>query len=968
MATAIPPRVRLDRAASARRVADPLQRLRSSIRGYVTAEGLAVLGLYLAVWFWVVLLLDYGFFKAFTIDWVQELPWGFRAGVLVVLSAGLVAVVVTKVLLRLFREFRDAALALVLERRYPRVLGDRLITAVELADPNLAEKYGFSHAMIDQTIADAVERVDQVSIKEVFDWQRLRRQGVLILLLTAGLYFLVAAAYCLFTWSTDVGRFAWKFNDVAAIWFERNILLVDTIWPRKAYLELLDFPGDEIRVGRDATPPTLRVRAVKWVIADKDNRKAPEGWRPLRWDDLTEELLGAPVPQESLPEPWREWTMDQIELQMEKPEARRELGDGPEGRPLLDLDKVFEQLHERAATSSMSRRLRELVIPDQVEANFSGATTSSEQTMPPGVNREYSGTVASLRESLRFTIRGEDYYTPAKRIIVVPPPSIVELKVDEDHPAYLYHRAPTDDDPKVPFLKGKKQKFIDRTVSLTGEKSSIQVPAGTDLAIKAKTDKALQLPGGVRFKPHKDGAPKVEADIEQVDENNFQVRFANVTAPIEFLFEFTDTDKVTGKRHVEVKPIHDTPPEVDVQVEVMRKVNNAYMVTPQALVPFSGKVRDDRGLVAVEFSFTVERVESQGGPGSQPALVATIVATPSGGGIPEGLLAVGMTQFVRKPAAPEAAEKQVKTLPVKAFTDNFDKQFLRALPRVRLEELFTNEPPAEKLLKDFDLDPDRDTFNVAGLRLKEVDERVAQPHYRLRLSVTATDNNVETGPRVGQSKEKFTFLVVSENELLAEIAKEEEGLHVKLEEALNRLKDAKIKLDKVAQELPEAKPDELSPLARRTEELQEAIVKSWDVAREVHGDYKRILKELIANQVRVGMIGKVRDKICDPLDLAINGDFVAADETMRELQKKLDAKTSEPKMTEPAQQRLAAVIQRLEGVLEAMGDVSNINKLISALLQIEKSEREKAEQLQQILRKKEEDILKELGGEKPKEK
>src|SRR5438128_2211713 len=133
-----------NREDSQRRVHHPLQRLRSYIRLYVAAEGLAVLLLYLALWFWIGLLLDYGSFKAFSVDWVQELPWGFRAVLLSGLLAGLLAVVGSKVLLRLFREFRDNALALVLERRFPKDLGDRLITAVELADPRLAQRYGYS--------------------------------------------------------------------------------------------------------------------------------------------------------------------------------------------------------------------------------------------------------------------------------------------------------------------------------------------------------------------------------------------------------------------------------------------------------------------------------------------------------------------------------------------------------------------------------------------------------------------------------------------------------------------------------------------------------------------------------------------------------------------------------------------------------------------------------------------------------
>ena len=59
--------------------------------------------------------------------------------------------------------------------------------------------------------------------------------------------------------------------------------LIDTIWPRRAHLELINFPGEELRVGRDAPPPTLRARALSWVIADSNRKRAPEGWRALMW-------------------------------------------------------------------------------------------------------------------------------------------------------------------------------------------------------------------------------------------------------------------------------------------------------------------------------------------------------------------------------------------------------------------------------------------------------------------------------------------------------------------------------------------------------------------------------------------------------------------------------------------------------------------------------------------------------------
>jgi hypothetical protein len=947
-------------------VAHPLERLRSSIRLYVAAEGLAWLIIYLALWFWIGLLLDYGFFKAFTIDWVQELPRSLRVAVLSVLAAGLAALIVLKLARRLFREFRASALALVLERRFPQLLGDRLITAVELADPRKSEEYGYSQAMVDQTINDAAERVDQLEIKEVFDWKRLQTLGYRIIALTLGGYLVAGAVHCAYTRTADLGGFAGRFNDVAVIWFERNILLLDTIWPRRAHLELLDFPGDEIRVGRDASPPILRVRALKWIIADSNREKAPEGWRALTWADLTDDLLGAPVPRAALPGDWHDWTIDQIELQLDKPEVINAL----EGETVERLRGVLFQLHDRAASRQMSRRLRQLDIPETVEVLYRGATIRSEQTLPPGINHEYSGTVSNLRESLRFTVRGEDYYTLSKRIVVVPPPTLVELTVVEAQPAYLHQRVPSDGKPED--LRGKKQMFSSRPVSLTGEKSSILVPAGTDLVIMGKTDKALKS-GGVRFLPYKPGGPEVQFPaIEQQDDHNFQVKFANVTALADFYFEFTDTDNVLGKRHVEVKPVHDTAPEVDVQPEVIRKASQGYMVTPEAMIPFSGKVRDDRGLAAVEYVYTKELVETPTS-GSRLALAASVPGLLQGD-LGRAMFGMAVLGLLAQPAAAAQGEKLPERIALSSFERAFKEDAQKALTVAKLEQALRADPGKGTLLKDFELDPDFETFAVSRLRLKPTDEKAVQPHYRLRLWVAATDNNVEReekgqfAPGVGLSKEKFTILVVSENELLAEIAKEEEGLHVKLEEALNRLKDARLKLDKIMQELPELKPDEFSPMARRAEEIQEADSKSWDTSREVYTDYRRILKELKANQVRPGMINKVNDKICEPLEAAINVDFVQADEAIREFQKKLDEKVASEeaakqarealqKLGVPTRERLDKLIARLSDILDNMGDITTINKLITTLLAIEKKERAEHDRLKEILRKREEDLL-----------
>src|SRR5216684_8585881 len=79
MATVLEPASDAVREESREQVAHPLDRLRGYIRLYVVAEGLAVLFLSLALVFWLGLLVDYGVFKAFSVDWVQELGYVGRS-------------------------------------------------------------------------------------------------------------------------------------------------------------------------------------------------------------------------------------------------------------------------------------------------------------------------------------------------------------------------------------------------------------------------------------------------------------------------------------------------------------------------------------------------------------------------------------------------------------------------------------------------------------------------------------------------------------------------------------------------------------------------------------------------------------------------------------------------------------------------------------------------------------------------
>jgi hypothetical protein len=249
MATLPPPARPRDLAEAHRKVQHPLERLRHAIRLYVTVEGVAALLLYLALWFWIGLALDYGLFlltrseiffqitREAPLDWVQVLPVWFRGGVLLLLIAGVLALVAFKVIVRLFYDFRDTALALVLERKFPRLLGDRLITAVELADVKKAARYGYSEEMIEETINDAAGKVDEIPVGEVFNWNRLTNAGILLGVLIIGVYLLVggtaSAVTSAYQQHANLGGFG-QLHDVSSLWGSRNLLLRNITWPRTA--------------------------------------------------------------------------------------------------------------------------------------------------------------------------------------------------------------------------------------------------------------------------------------------------------------------------------------------------------------------------------------------------------------------------------------------------------------------------------------------------------------------------------------------------------------------------------------------------------------------------------------------------------------------------------------------------------------------------------------------------------------
>jgi hypothetical protein len=988
------------------RIQHPLARLQGTIRRYVGIEGALAAGLFITVWFWLDLAFDYGSFKLAAFDWVQELPRWFRGLLLAALSGSIALLAVILVIRRLVVDFHADALALVLEKRFPDQLGDRLITAVELYDLDRAEAQGYSRAMIVDTVHEAGNRVAAVPVRNAFDWSRLKRLGRWLIGFAVVPFVLTGVVYSAIRQTNPLTDYLPRFREVAGLWAKRNLLLQDVIWPRKAYLEVLDFPvSGEMRVGRDAASPRLRIRARRWMIADS---AAPDGWRPMVWTDLRPGLLGGPPPE--LPVAWLDpgvvstrataarvaalvgaqgfipalplelqpgmepppWTLDALELALDDEATCQRLEQHQPG-VIATLRQVFATLGERVIESGHRGLYRRLEVPDRVEIRYWGEQTSSRMELLRGAGWEYGGSLADLKESVKFWARGADFYTTTRSIVLVPPPALQQLKKIEYRPAYLYHRPPLGSPPDggPTALKGLRQKVED-LVGLNGLTSRITVPAGTDLVLEGILDKEL---ASVMLKPRgkaSDGDALRETRLDvTADRLGFRYRFASINGGLDFELEFTDTDGVKSTRHVLVESIRDPAPTVNVAIDGIRRTNQGhYLATPIALIPFEGKVTDGPpgtlgGLEQVDYQLSVTRLEAASIVATQAGYVAGAVLPAIGGksdSILTNVVATALTGQLVQATAPTSMER---TFALETFQQLIRDRSVNDVTRAELLRRLENKPADVPLVREFSLQP---RFEGLDLRdrmrdLKVTGDLDVQPRYRMKLTVTATDNNIETGPGVAANKEPpFAVLIVSESELLVEIARDEEAQHVKTEDAVSRLREVRIKLDKVADELPSAADNQLATFSQRAQEMTESTGKARDLMQEVLTEYNRILRELELNRVSAKFIEKVKGEICLPLESCLKGEFVAAEESQETYRKELEAgRRPDVPTTDQAKQRLERLIAKLYEIMAAMGEVTTLNKLIANLREIEKGQEQIiAIRLKELQRRQREKLIRDL--------
>ncbi|MEM8885295.1 MAG: hypothetical protein AAGD14_14600 [Planctomycetota bacterium] len=189
---------------------------------------------------------------SFAADRIFKLELAARAVLLVGMTGALGWTAWRFLAMRLRAVPGEDPLAIAVERRFPE-LGDRLISALQLAREEDPERYGMSPQLIEDAINEAILPASHVRFSEILAVGRIGRHAAAAAIAIALL--VVGAAIS---------------PESARIWAQRNILLSNVRWPQKTYLEVDPerFPDGVARIVR-GEDFVVRARSVGEVHPER---------------------------------------------------------------------------------------------------------------------------------------------------------------------------------------------------------------------------------------------------------------------------------------------------------------------------------------------------------------------------------------------------------------------------------------------------------------------------------------------------------------------------------------------------------------------------------------------------------------------------------------------------------------------------------------------------------------------------
>lgn len=814
-----------------------LDRVRAGLKRRLVADTLCRLALGIGVWMLASFVLDRGLFGILAFDLAEHLPGWARWGQTCLVAAGSLLFAFSRFPL-LASPFTDSDMALALERRFGKELGDRLITAVELSSPGAKGLADMSGAMISATSARAATDLGALPLDQVFDPARPRGQVISLLGVYLGGYLALMVVFA----ACESDGIA-SYHDSLWFWAERTLLGRDVSWPRDAFLRLAGFPADgsPLRSGR-GTPAQFRVEAFRLIVAGPPGRAELEACRSwlarAAMEDRGREAALEHFARSGV-HGWRPATLFDVArisppLAWKPPEpagklvpARGEIPGAIDtllGRAPDDpaLRAASEALGNAAASFLHRRQVRTLSIPPVVEW-LETATAAREDGRPgrltieelPEDQRErrfFLRPIPHLSESLEITARAGGFQTLPHHLEVLPAPVLARLDVIEHRPGYLTTRA-------NPLLDGNARdnalaELATRRVTVPSgdrlmpraEASVVEFPSGSELTLRFGLQPG-RVPGGLPFLEPQAGALPAHS-IRESGPQEFELGISTLRDERVVNLRFADSDGIAGARKIVLRPQPDAPPSLEARpLEDLRETESGFLVTARTRVPIRGLARDDHGLAAIRHTWSSREIDRDGAAGAMASRLAHLLAPETASRLPAALnLAASLASLRKGPQAYRLAG----AFPLLARGDlvgaiQFGLPFSQGvsglpLPRRRVVGPFARRMESLKdpeTLRIFHLEPDQGgsapgmDFPLQGSGI-EVDPSGSIGRGRrhlVELMVEAEDLDLSADPPVPHVTRAgpFTLVVLPDDEMLELIQADEMRLRERLVELRNDL-------------------------------------------------------------------------------------------------------------------------------------------------------------------------------------
>jgi hypothetical protein len=247
-------------------------------------------------------------------------------------------------------------------------------------------------------------------------------------------------------------------------------------------------------------------------------------------------------------------------------------GDDVEIVVLSDITKVVPEVVTLFHSTEDSGRRR-------VNMNRHGNAQASAAALAHMHFQRFSYQFKNVQQETTLEIRGGDARLRDLRIVPVPPPTITQLTLHCEYPAYLVDES--------------TGAFAAREIPVTG---AVSLPRGTIVEIRAIANKPLT---NIRWQDDHQTETWHSLDVSG---DTFRLPLGAIETNQTLSLILTDTDTIENRRSVQlaIRIKEDEAPTIAVEL-----VGIGSDITPNAQLPFQGEITDEYGITNVSFRYQI---------------------------------------------------------------------------------------------------------------------------------------------------------------------------------------------------------------------------------------------------------------------------------------------------------------------------------------------------------------------------